>query len=74
MDLSSRPHEVSDDLESFFWVLLYDVVPYRNTFDAFDEEVKKETQTVFDQHTKPPALLGEVQFAIVATDRLSFTR
>jgi hypothetical protein len=58
MDLSSRPHEVSDDLESFFWVLLYEVVRYRNTFD---EEVKKEMQTVFDPHTKPPALLGEVK-------------
>ncbi|KAI0247320.1 kinase-like domain-containing protein, partial [Lactifluus subvellereus] len=28
LDPWSRPHEVSDDLESFFWVLLYEVVRY----------------------------------------------
>jgi Fungal protein kinase len=50
VDPWSRPHEVSDDLESFFWVLLYEVVRYRNTFK---EILQAEMQIVFDQHTRP---------------------
>ena len=46
-DPSSRPHEVSDDLESFFWVLLYLVAKCRNV-RAMD--LVEEMQEVFDQH------------------------
>ena len=47
-DPSSRPHEVSDDLESFFWVLLYLVVKCRN---ARGINLAIQMQEVFDQHT-----------------------
>jgi Fungal protein kinase len=57
VDPSSRPHEVSDDLESFFWVLLYEVVRYRNTSEG---GLKTEMQTVFDQHTEPNKKTGFV--------------
>jgi Fungal protein kinase len=47
-DPSTRPHQVSDDLESFFWVLLYIVIKCRNsTGEDFTEDMKD----VFDQHT-----------------------
>ncbi|KAH9017122.1 hypothetical protein EDB83DRAFT_192136 [Lactarius deliciosus] len=42
---STRPHEVSDDLESFFWVLLYLVAKCRGP-----ENLSKQMQIVFDQH------------------------
>ena len=46
-DPSTRPHQVSDDLESFFWVLLYLVVKCCNiTGDDLSENMKD----VFDQH------------------------
>ena len=48
-DPSTRPHEVSDDLESFFWVLLYQVVKCRNSIGL---NLKEEMQSVFDQHTE----------------------
>ncbi|KAH9174768.1 hypothetical protein EDB89DRAFT_2241537 [Lactarius sanguifluus] len=41
---SIRPHEVSDDLESFFWVLLYLVAKCRGP-----RNVSKQMQIVFDQ-------------------------
>ncbi|KAH8977382.1 hypothetical protein EDB86DRAFT_3165665 [Lactarius hatsudake] len=41
---SVRPHEVSDDLESFFWVLLYLVAKCRGP-----KNLSKQTQIVFDQ-------------------------
>ncbi|KAH9992541.1 hypothetical protein BJV74DRAFT_400130 [Russula compacta] len=41
-------HEVSDDLESFFWVLLYLVVKYRNTTGVNHSE---SMRLVFDYHT-----------------------
>ncbi|KAH9038577.1 hypothetical protein EDB85DRAFT_2287515 [Lactarius pseudohatsudake] len=41
---SIRPHEVSDDLESFFWVLLYLVAKCRGP-----RSVSKQMQIVFDQ-------------------------
>ena len=47
-DPSSRPHEVSDDLESFFWVLLYLVVKCRN---ARPINLVVQMQEVFDHHT-----------------------
>jgi Fungal protein kinase len=50
VDPSSRPHGVSDDLESFFWVLLYEVVRYRNTFKG---SLMTEIQAVFDQYSEP---------------------
>jgi hypothetical protein len=46
---STRPHEVSDDLESFFWVLLYEVVKCRNSKGIGLEEQMRD---VFDQHTE----------------------
>ena len=50
MDPYSRPHEVSDDLESFFWVLMYEVVRYRNDKGMnFEDSMKR----VFDWHSEP---------------------
>ncbi|KAF8502581.1 hypothetical protein F5888DRAFT_1103862 [Russula emetica] len=49
LDPSTRPHEVSDDLESFFWVLLYQVVKCRNSKGLGLEEQMRD---VFDQHTE----------------------
>jgi len=49
LDPSTRPHEVSDDLESFFWVLLYQVVKCRNSKGLSLEEQMRD---VFDQHTE----------------------
>jgi hypothetical protein len=46
---STRPHEVSDDLESFFWVLLYEVVKCRNSKRL---SLIEQMQDVFDQHTE----------------------
>ncbi|KAH9953895.1 hypothetical protein BC827DRAFT_1379725 [Russula dissimulans] len=48
-DPSTRPHEVSDDLESFFWVLLYEVTKCRNVRGA---NLSGELQSVFDQHSE----------------------
>ncbi|KAH9960890.1 hypothetical protein BC827DRAFT_1384148 [Russula dissimulans] len=47
-DPSIRPHEVSDDLESFFWVLLYEVVKCRNVRGV---NLSKKLQGVFDQYS-----------------------
>ncbi|KAF8503824.1 kinase-like domain-containing protein, partial [Russula emetica] len=47
-DPSTRPHQVSDDLESFFWVLLYLVVKCRN---ITGEDLSENRKDVFDQHT-----------------------
>ena len=46
LDPWSTPHQVSDDLESFFWVLLYQVVRGRDRKKAY----RKEMIDVFDQH------------------------
>ncbi|KAI0245238.1 hypothetical protein BJV78DRAFT_540079 [Lactifluus subvellereus] len=43
-----RPHQVSDDLESFFWVLLYQIAKCRNVRNV---DFSKAMQDVFDQHT-----------------------
>ncbi|KAH8998184.1 hypothetical protein EDB92DRAFT_1337114 [Lactarius akahatsu] len=43
---SMRPHEVSDDLESFFWVLLYMVVKCRSVGKI---DLSQDMQSVFDQ-------------------------
>ena len=43
-----RPHELSDDLESFFWVLLYEIVKCRSTQTT---DLVEEMQKVFDQDT-----------------------
>jgi hypothetical protein len=42
------PHEVSDDLESFFWVLLYLVVKCRNSTRL---DLSESMRFVFDYHT-----------------------
>ncbi|KAH8998192.1 hypothetical protein EDB92DRAFT_1337478 [Lactarius akahatsu] len=42
-----RPHEVSDDLESFFWVLLYEVIKCRNVRKI---DLSKQMRNVFDQN------------------------
>jgi hypothetical protein len=47
-DPSTGPHQVSDDLESFFWVLLYLVVKCRN---ITGEDLSENMKGVFDQHT-----------------------
>ena len=48
-DPSTRPHQVSDDLESFFWVLLHRVVKCRN---SKGRSFKQQMRDVFDQHTE----------------------
>ncbi|KAH9174765.1 hypothetical protein EDB89DRAFT_469874 [Lactarius sanguifluus] len=45
-DSSTRPHEVSDDLESFFWVLLYLVVKCKSVGKI---NLSQNMQSVFDQ-------------------------
>ncbi|KAH9017104.1 hypothetical protein EDB83DRAFT_2271270, partial [Lactarius deliciosus] len=45
-DPSMRPHEVSDDLESFFWVLLYMVIKCRSVGKI---DLSQDMQNVFDQ-------------------------
>ena len=47
-DPSTRPHQVSDDLESFFWVLLYLVVKCRN---STRKNLSGNMKDVFDQHS-----------------------
>ncbi len=47
LDPSSRPHEVSDDLESFFWVLLYLIAKCRGPEKAV---VSQQMKLVFDQY------------------------
>src|SRR6266404_1268014 len=47
LDPSSRPHEVSDDLESFFWVLLYLIAKGRKPKKS---DVSRQMQLVFDQY------------------------
>ncbi|KAH9954087.1 hypothetical protein BC827DRAFT_1244831 [Russula dissimulans] len=47
-DPSIRPHEPSDDLESFFWVLLYEIVKCRS---AQTKHLFEGMQKVFDQDT-----------------------
>ncbi|KAF8482279.1 hypothetical protein F5888DRAFT_1598029, partial [Russula emetica] len=44
-DPSTRAHQVSDDLESFFWVLLYLVVKCRN---ITGEDLSENMKGVFD--------------------------
>ena len=46
-DPVTRPHEVSDDLESFFWVLLFLVAKCRTPEDV---DLSEQMQDVFDQH------------------------
>ena len=46
-DPLSRPHEVPDDLESFFWLLLYLVIKCRNVRAM---NLVDEMREVFDQH------------------------
>jgi len=48
LDPSTRPHQVSDDLESVFWVLLYQVVKCRN---YTGEDLSANMECVFGQHT-----------------------
>lgn len=50
LDPYSRAHEVSDDLESFFWVLVYEVVRYKNDKGMNLEDSMKH---VFDWHSEP---------------------
>ena len=43
----SRAHEISDDLESFFWVLVYEIVHYRaKKTRTVEDHIRK----IFDQH------------------------
>jgi len=46
LDPWSTPHQISDDLESFFWVLLYQVVRYRDQKKEFTEDMAD----VFEQY------------------------
>jgi len=45
----SRAHEVSDDLESFFWVLIYEIARYRS---EKTETAESHIRKIFDQHFK----------------------
>ena len=47
-DPRSRPHALSDDLESFFWVLVYETVHYRDWKSLFSQQ---EIQDVFGRPT-----------------------
>jgi Fungal protein kinase len=70
LDPWSRPHEVSDDLESFFWVLMYQVVRYKNAVT----NVKDAMQLVFDYHSEPDRGIvkgGNVKLACVKDSALS---
>ena len=49
LDQPTRPHEVSDDLESFFWVLLYQVVKCRNSIGL---RLEGQMRDVFDQQSE----------------------
>lgn len=44
------PHSVSDDLESFFWVLLYVVLRYRPIANLASLDVQTILKTLFDDH------------------------
>ena len=46
LDPWSTPHQISDDLESFFWVLLYQVVRGRDETKAY----RRDMAYVFDQY------------------------
>ena len=46
----SRAHEISDDLESFFWVLLYEIARYRV---KRTKSVEEQMHKVFDHHSEP---------------------
>jgi hypothetical protein len=46
LDPRSTPHQISDDLESFFWVLLYQIVRGRDRKKA----CRREMEDVFDQY------------------------
>lgn len=46
LDPWSTPHQISDDLESFFWVLLYQIVQGRDREKMF----RQEMADVFDQY------------------------
>src|SRR6266850_2808578 len=46
LDPWSTPHQISDDLESFFWVLLYQIVRGRDRKKA----LRQEMVDVFDQY------------------------
>ncbi|KAI0291947.1 hypothetical protein B0F90DRAFT_304810 [Multifurca ochricompacta] len=48
LDPSCRPHEVSDDLESFFWVLLYEIAKCRSPGKV---DMTANMQYVFDMHS-----------------------
>ena len=43
----SRAHEISDDLESFFWLLIYEILRYRA---KRTQTVEKHMYDLFDQH------------------------
>lgn len=45
----SRAHEISDDLESFFWVLIYEIIRYRAEKTS---TVEAQMGDLFDQHYK----------------------
>ena len=71
LDPWSRPHEVSDDLESFFWVLMYEVVRYRSTATNLWNAMRY----VFDHHSEPDeegiVTGGDGKLACVADAKLS---
>ena len=71
LDPWSRPHEVSDDLESFFWVLMYEVVRYRSTATNLRDAMRH----VFDHHSEPDGegivTGGDGKLACVANTTLS---
>ncbi|KAI0295048.1 hypothetical protein B0F90DRAFT_1638675, partial [Multifurca ochricompacta] len=48
LEPSFRPHGISDDLESFFWVLVYQIAKFRSPAN-FD--LSTELQLVFDDHS-----------------------
>ncbi|KAI0273342.1 hypothetical protein BC834DRAFT_853395 [Gloeopeniophorella convolvens] len=49
LDPLHKSHELSDDLESFFWVLLYQIFRFRTSGDVKDEH-RDTLKEVFDQY------------------------
>ncbi|KAI0270559.1 hypothetical protein BC834DRAFT_841404 [Gloeopeniophorella convolvens] len=47
----ASPHTLVDDLGSFFWVLLYNVVRYQNIQQIDDEVFRKTFSEVFNAHS-----------------------
>ncbi|KAI0273357.1 hypothetical protein BC834DRAFT_1030174 [Gloeopeniophorella convolvens] len=60
MNPTTRPHELQDDLESFFWVLLYQIVQCRGAHMSMRQEFRDAITHVFDSSAKSDTLRAVV--------------